>query len=196
MSESFPHIRSIILDRDGVLNEELPDCTPVSEPTLFRWLPGALGGLADLRSLGLRISVATNQSAIGRGLLSEVQLEAVHTEMLGHAASTGGSIDAVFFCPHRPDEGCRCRKPAPGLIAAAIAQSGFSANETLVVGDDRRDIDAARRAGAHAALLRTGKGVHYESIAALWNIPVFDNLSALAASIANSLIAHGRGAST
>jgi D-glycero-D-manno-heptose 1,7-bisphosphate phosphatase len=150
---------------------------------------GAREALAALRGLGLRISVATNQSAIGRRLLSETQLGAVHADMCRQAQATGGTIDAVFFCPHTAEARCGCRKPAPGLIVTAMARSGISAAQTLVVGDDRRDLDAARRAGTAAVLLRTGKGPHYESVALLWGIPVFDDLSALARALATSLAA-------
>lgn len=178
--------RHVILDRDGVLNSEPPDSGYVQRPDDFRWLPGALDALAMLHRAGIRISVATNQSGVGRGIMSLADLEKVHARMLADAASAGGAIDAVFFCPHAPGAHCTCRKPEPGLIRAAIDRSGIPAVESLLVGDDARDLEAAARAGVAAALVRTGKG---HGIAAELGkrapadgraIAVFDDLQALA----------------
>jgi D-glycero-D-manno-heptose 1,7-bisphosphate phosphatase len=155
--------RHVILDRDGVLNCEPPDRGYVVRPEDFRWLPGALASLVTLRRAGTRLSVATNQSGVGRGLMTLAQLEAVHARMLAEAAAAGGAIDEVLVCPHAPEEGCDCRKPAPGLIETAIAHSGIPASETLGVGDDERDLQALERAGVAAALVRTGKGRQTEA---------------------------------
>jgi D-glycero-D-manno-heptose 1,7-bisphosphate phosphatase len=176
-------IRHVILDRDGVLNEEPDDGAYVTDPANFRWLPGALAALAALRKLDVRISVVTNQSGIGRGRMTEVELAAVHGKMTLDARQVQGSIDAIFYCPHAPDAGCSCRKPAPALIEAAIDRSGVSRVNSLVVGDAARDLDAARAAGVRAALLRTGKGRAHEALAAARGIPVFEDLGALAAAI-------------
>src|SRR5271156_2356682 len=107
-------IQHVILDRDGVLNEEPVAGAYVVDTASFRWVPGALDALAELGRLGVRISVATNQAAIGRGLMTEFELTAVHEKMSLEARRMGGSIDAIFCCPHAPDGGCACRKPAPG----------------------------------------------------------------------------------
>jgi D-glycero-D-manno-heptose 1,7-bisphosphate phosphatase len=165
--EAFTDIRHVILDRDGVLNDERAGNSLVSSPSAFQWLPSALEALADLRAMGLRVSVATNQSAIGRGALSELELSTIHEKMSQDARNAGGSIDAIFYCPHGPDQGCDCRKPSPGLILAAVAQSGIACANTLVVGDAGRDLEAARSAGTHAVLVRTGKGRQFEDRAFL-----------------------------
>jgi len=178
--------RHVILDRDGVLNAEPPQSGYVQRPEDFRWLPGALDALAMLHRARIRISVATNQSGVGRGIMSLADLEKVHARMLADAVSGGGAIDSVFFCPHAPDALCACRKPEPGLIRTAIDRSGVPAAETLLVGDDERDLEAAARAGVAAALVRTGKG--REIAAELGSrapvdgraIAVFDDLRALA----------------
>jgi D-glycero-D-manno-heptose 1,7-bisphosphate phosphatase len=151
-------IRHVILDRDGVLNYEAPAGRYLSDPGEFRWLPGALEGLALLRNAGVRLSVATNQAGVGRGVMSLAQLSAVHAHMQAQAAAHGGALDAVLYCPHAPEQPCDCRKPEPGLIRQAIERSGIAAADSIVVGDDRRDLDAARRAGVAAVLVRTGKG--------------------------------------
>jgi D-glycero-D-manno-heptose 1,7-bisphosphate phosphatase len=176
-------IRHVILDRDGVLNEEPDHDGYVVDPANFRWLPGALAALAALRKLGVHISVATNQSGIGRGRMTEIELAAVHDKMTLDARRAQGSIDAVFYCPHAPDARCSCRKPAPGLIEAAIDRSGIPRVNTMVIGDAARDLDAARAAGVRAALLRTGKGRAHEALAAARGIAVFEDLGALAAAI-------------
>lgn len=150
--------RHVILDRDGVLNRDLPPGQWVREPQAFVWLAGALEGLAYLARAGVRLSVATNQSGIGRGCLTLGEVQAVHTRMLADADAHGAAITDVLVCPHAPEEGCSCRKPAPGLILAAITRSGIAPSETLVVGDDTRDVEAALAAGTATALVRTGKG--------------------------------------
>ncbi|MGB6449876.1 MAG: HAD-IIIA family hydrolase [Steroidobacteraceae bacterium] len=180
--------RHLILDRDGVLNCEPPGSGYVREPEDFRWIAGALEGLAMLRRAGIRLSVATNQSGVGRGLMTPEQLESVHARMLAEAAAAGGALDALLVCPHAPEAGCACRKPAPGLIETAIAQSGILASETLVVGDDARDLEAAARAQVAAALVRTGKGRNTEarmgvSRTAELVVSVYDDLAALAQAI-------------
>jgi D-glycero-D-manno-heptose 1,7-bisphosphate phosphatase len=150
--------RHLILDRDGVLNEEAADGGFVTSPRDWHWIPGALEALALLSGSGIRITVATNQSGVGRGLMSEAALAEVHARMHREAESVGARIHAVFACLHAPDAGCDCRKPAPKLITEAMASSGIPSRETLAVGDDLRDIEAARAAGVAAALVLTGKG--------------------------------------
>ena len=177
-------VRHVILDRDGVLNYDAPQGSYVREPGEFRWLPGALEGLALLRRAGLRLSVATNQAGVGRGIMSLGQLAAVHARMEAEAAAHGAALDAVLYCPHAPEERCSCRKPAPGLIEQAVARSGIAAGESLVVGDDERDLEAARRAGVAAALVRTGKGRRTEELMGNAAVPAYDDLAQLARAIA------------
>ncbi len=176
-------VEHVILDRDGVLNVELDEGAYLDDPASFRWLPGALEALAALRTLGVRISVATNQSGIGRSVMTESALAAVHEKMRLDSDRALGSIDAIFYCPHAPDAGCSCRKPAPGLILAAVDQSGIASRDTLVIGDSASDLQAARAAAVSAALLRTGKGRDHERFAAAHGIPVFDDLRALVAEL-------------
>ena len=173
-------IRHVSLDRDGVLNHEAAGGGCVHAPGDFHWLPGALEALALLRRAGLRLSVASNQSAVGRGLMSLGQLAAVHEHMRSVASARGGALDDVLVCPHAPEEHCGCRKPAPGLIRAAIERSGIAAGDSLVVGDDRRDLEAARRAGVPAALVRTGKGRQTERLLGAAEVPAYDDLLQLA----------------
>jgi D-glycero-D-manno-heptose 1,7-bisphosphate phosphatase len=181
--EGFRHV---ILDRDGVLNRESEGVDYVRDPSQFHWLPGVLEGLAILRRAGIHLSVATNQSGVGRGLMSSEELAAVHARMQAEAAAHGAAFDAVLVCPHAPEDRCDCRKPAPGLIRAAIARAGICAAESLVVGDDQRDLEAARRAGVAAALVRTGKGRRTEELLRGAGVTVYDDLSELARALAGS----------
>jgi D-glycero-D-manno-heptose 1,7-bisphosphate phosphatase len=174
------HIRHVILDRDGVLNEEAPANGYITRPESWRWLPGSLQALALFARAGIRVSVATNQSGVGRGLMTWQDLDAVHARMLREAAAAGGRIDGLFACPHAPDAGCRCRKPAPGLINDAIAASSLPALQTLVVGDAGRDLEAARAAGVAAALVLTGKGRAAADLLARNEVHVYNDLLALA----------------
>lgn len=176
--------KHVILDRDGVLNREAEGGGYILGPAQFHWLPGALDALAILRRAGVYLTVATNQSGVGRGLMTLAQLEAVHHRMRSEAAGHGAPLDAVLFCPHSPNDGCACRKPAPGLIREALARSGFSAEESIVVGDDQRDLEAASGAGVHAVLVRTGKGRRTElSLPPGREIPIYDDLYQLAHAI-------------
>lgn len=172
--------RHLILDRDGVLNRESADGGYVRSPSEFEWLPGVLKALSMLRRAGVRLTVATNQAGVGRGILTAPELAAVHAHMQEQAAAAGGALDGVLVCPHAPDEECLCRKPAPGLIQMAIAQSGIPTAETLVVGDDGRDLEAARRAGVAAALVRTGKGRRTEAQLSGTDVVAYDDLLQLA----------------
>jgi D-glycero-D-manno-heptose 1,7-bisphosphate phosphatase len=176
----------VILDRDGVLNREADGAGYVREPSEFHWLPGALEGLAMLRRAGLRLTVVTNQSGVGRGLMTLQQLAAVHARMQQDASAHGAALDEVLFCPHAPEEGCSCRKPAPGLIEAAIAGSGIAAANSIVVGDDGRDLEAAARAGVAAVLMRTGKGWRTEAQLGGADVAVYDDLLQLARAIVGS----------
>jgi D-glycero-D-manno-heptose 1,7-bisphosphate phosphatase len=182
------NIRHLILDRDGVLNQEAPDHGYILRPQDFSWLPGSLQALVTLSGFGLRLSIATNQSAVGRGLMSAPDLDRVHAAMLEQARAAGARIAGVFVCMHAPEAHCECRKPAPGLLLSALHDSGIPAAETLMVGDDIRDVAAARAAGIAAALVRTGKGrrAAAQLLARGEVLPVFDDLAQFARSFARS----------
>lgn len=182
------NIRHVILDRDGVLNREAPEHGYILTPADFHWLPGALEALALLHGAGIRLSVATNQSAVGRGLMDLAQLEDIMTHMRAQAAAAGGAIDAVFYCPHAPGDGCDCRKPRPGLLTAAVRASGIDPGVTLFAGDDLRDVQAAQAAGVAPVLLRTGKGAGAEARVRSHGFtgPIYDNLLHFARGLTHS----------
>ena len=107
-------MKLVILDRDGTINRDSDDY--IKSPEEWQALPGALEGIARLTHAGWRIVIASNQSGLGRGLFDVAALNAMHAKMNKQLAAMGGRIDAVFYCPHTPDENCRCRKPLPGLF--------------------------------------------------------------------------------
>ena len=141
-----------------------------------------------LNRAGVRVSVATNQSGVGRGLMTPADLDVIHDRMLDDTARAGGQIAQVYACPHAPDDGCQCRKPAPGLIRQAVDESGIGPDATLVVGDDLRDIEAARAAGVEAALVLTGKGRSAAARLPPGEVAVYDDLRTLT----RHLLAKGR----
>jgi len=141
----------VLIDRDGVINRDSDEY--IKSVAEWQPLPGSLEAIARLGAAGFRIGVVTNQSGVGRGLLSEATLGAIHAAMQAAAAAAGGEIGAVFYCPHRPDEGCDCRKPAPGLLLQAAAHFGRGPGGVPFIGDKASDVEAARAAGARPILV-------------------------------------------
>jgi len=145
----------VILGRDGTLNEYRED--HVKAPEEWIPLPGALEAVARLHHAGWHVVVATNQSGIGRGMIDMASLNAVHAHMLQLLHRVGGRIDAVFFCPHTPEEECDCRKPLPGMMKQIGQRYGIDLRHVPVVGDTGRDLQAALAAGCEPHLVRTGR---------------------------------------
>ena len=145
----------IILDRDGTINEDRDDY--VKSPEEWIPIPGALEAIARLNHAGWHTVVATNQSGLGRGLFEMSTLNAIHVKMNQMLAKQGGRIDAVFFCPHAPDDGCRCRKPMPGLFEQIGERFGVVLADVPVVGDTVRDLLAGVTLGCRPHLVRSGK---------------------------------------
>jgi histidinol-phosphate phosphatase family protein len=138
---------AVILDRDGVLNRRPPRARYVMTPEEFEWLPGALDALRLLATAGYLVAVVSNQAGIGRGVMTEADLGRVHERMLYDARQAGGAIEAIYHCPHDWDEGCECRKPAPGMLFQAQRDFDLDLTRTTFVGDDERDGEAAEAAG-------------------------------------------------
>ena len=181
-------IKHVILDRDGVLNLEPSDGGYVKDWSQWRWVAGALEGLRLLHAAGIRVSVATNQAGVGRGLVDRADLDAIHAHMVAEAALAAGTIARVFVCPHAPESSCDCRKPAPGLLVQAMETSGIAREATMLVGDALRDLEAAWAADVSPALVRTGKGRLTEAAIAGRGVPIFDDLRAFAAAaLSNSV---------
>ena len=152
-------LKLIILDRDGTINEDRDDF--VKTPDEWVPIPGALEAIARLNHAGWHTVVVTNQSGLGRGLFDMSTLNAMHLKMNQALAKHGGRIDAVFFCPHTPEEHCDCRKPLPGLMLLVGERYGLNLKDVAVVGDSLRDLLAGVAAGCPTHLLRTGKAAQY-----------------------------------
>jgi len=151
----------ILLDRDGVLNEDRADF--VKTPGELVLIPGAAASVARLNRHGFRVAVCTNQSCIGRGIIDAARLEQIHGHLRQLLAREGARIDEFFVCPHAPHAGCDCRKPLAGLLRAAIRRFGASAGETAMIGDGLRDLQAAAAAGCARHLVRTGHGARTQA---------------------------------
>lgn len=154
----------IVLDRDGVINRDSEEF--IKTPEEWEALPGALEAIARLHRAGYVLAVATNQSGVGRGLLSVDTLWSIHRKMLTQILDAGGYIARIFFCLHAPEDGCDCRKPRPGLLYQVAEYFACGFDHMIMVGDSTRDIEAARAVGARTILVRTGKGRVAE---ATWN---------------------------
>jgi len=172
--------RLVILDRDGVINRD----SDAFVKSVAEWLPlpGSIDAIARLSKAGFTVAVASNQSGIARGLFGLDALEAMHQRMGELVRAAGGTIDQIVFCPHGPDDGCDCRKPAPGLLLQLAAHYGIDLAGVPVIGDAARDLEAARAVGARPILVRTGKGAATETALPdqLRGVEVCDDLAAAA----------------
>jgi len=146
----------VILDRDGVINQDSPDF--IKSPDEWIPLPGALEAIARINQAGYRVVVASNQSGLGRGLFDAATLNAIHAKLKAQLAKAGGAIDAIFVCPHAPDAGCDCRKPLPGLYREIARRFELDLQGVPSVGDSARDLEAAAAAGCTPWLVLTGNG--------------------------------------
>jgi len=147
--------RFVILDRDGTL---IVHHRYLSDPAKVELIPGVAWGLRRLRALNLGLVVTTNQSAVARGLLSLENLEAIHGRLKELLSAEGIVLDGIYVCPHLPRDGCRCRKPKPGLLLRAARELGFEPRECYVVGDNTCDVELGRSVEATTIFLRTPYG--------------------------------------
>ncbi|MBU1190948.1 MAG: D-glycero-beta-D-manno-heptose 1,7-bisphosphate 7-phosphatase [Gammaproteobacteria bacterium] len=172
-------MRLVILDRDGVINEDSD--AYIKSPEEWIPIPGSLEAIARLNRADYKVVVASNQSGLARGLFDFDTLNRIHEKMHRALAEVGGSIDAIFFCPHGPDDKCACRKPKIGLFHDIARRMGVSLRGVPAIGDSLRDLQAAESVGAQPILVLTGKG--QQTLKQLGpesesGIPVFDNLAA------------------
>ena len=175
-------MKLVILDRDGTINEEGADI--VETPDAWRPLPGALEAIAKLNHAGWHVVVAANQASLGRGLLEVATLNAIQSKMHKMLAAVGARVDAVFFCPHAPGEGCHCRKPEPGLFEQIGERYGIDIKGIPTVGDSVEDLVAGAAAGCEPHLVLTGLGAVYRGHALPESFPpgtlVHEDLAAFA----------------
>lgn len=156
MSDNNLHA-AVFVDRDGTLN---PDVPYLSSPNVFELFPKVPEAVRQLNLAGLKVILATNQSGVARGCFSVQDLEAIHKKLEEGLAKAKAWLDDVLFCPHHPDDGCRCRKPNPGMIEQAMARHAINLSKSYVVGDQLLDIELAHGVGAGAVLVLTGPKSH------------------------------------
>lgn len=147
---------ALFLDRDGVIIENRADY--VKSIAEVEFIPQALEALARLAARGHHTVIVTNQSAIGRGLLTHTSLDAIHAYLLKHITAAGGRIDGIYVCPHHPADQCECRKPAPGLLLRAARELEIDLPTSVMIGDNLTDVLAAQAVGAKPILVSTGLG--------------------------------------
>jgi D-glycero-D-manno-heptose 1,7-bisphosphate phosphatase len=177
-------MKLIILDRDGVINHDSDDY--IKSPDEWQPIDGSLEAIARLNHAGYTVAIASNQSGLARGYFDIEVLTAMHKKMDELLAKIGGRIDAVFYCPHGPDDSCHCRKPKPGMLLDIGQRFNVSMRQVVFVGDSIADIKAANNAHAQAVLVRTGKGIRTEKILQSENrssIPVYDDLASAVTAI-------------
>jgi len=175
-------MKLIILDRDGVINQDSDNF--IKSPEEFIPIPGSLEAITKLNKAGYKVMVATNQSGIARGLYTTDVLNAMHEKLRGLLNEIGGHVDDILFCPHGPDEDCECRKPKTGMLIEIAQRCNTNLENVPAVGDSLRDLQAALAVGAKPILVKTGKGPRtLDAIAKLKDepklssVPIYDNLS-------------------
>lgn len=170
-------MKLVILDRDGVINEESDDYIKTDS----EWIPidGSIEAIARLCQADYQVIVVTNQSGVARGLLTVENLHSIHEKMQQAVANSGGRIDAIFICPHKPDDDCECRKPRPGMLHSVMDRLDIELTGVPLVGDSLRDVQSAMVVNASPVLVRTGHGARtLEQNRHLENVQVFDDLAA------------------
>ena len=164
----------VLLDRDGVINYDSDDFIKTAD----EWIPSpnSLEAIALLNQHDYKVAIITNQSGLSRGYYNEDTLAEIHNKMYLLTKEKGGEIDSIYYCPHGPDDNCKCRKPMPGLLTEFAAEKNRSLSDIYFVGDKLADMQAAVSAGAKPILVKTGKGEKTLNNNPGLNYPVFENL--------------------
>jgi histidinol-phosphate phosphatase family protein len=156
----------VFLDRDGVINKNPAPSDYVKNWDEFEFLPEIFDSIKLLNDNGFKVVVITNQAGVAKGKMTLETLNEIHTRMGNELKKMGARIDAIYFCPHRSEDGCACRKPKPGMLLNAARDMGFDVNRAVFIGDDERDIEAGKAAGCktikvvpNGSILETVKGI-------------------------------------
>lgn len=153
-------VKLIILDRDGVINQDSDTYIKTAEE--WKPIPGSIDAIVRLFRSGYKIVIATNQSGIGRGFFGYDALEAMHFKLKSLLISSNVTLSGIFFCPHTPEDECKCRKPASGLLDQIAKEFNTDLTGVHIVGDSLRDLQAGLKHKCSPILVRTGKGVNTE----------------------------------
>ena len=187
--------RAIFLDRDGTINVNRAD--HVKSLDEFVLLPGALAAIEQLAQTSLAIILISNQSVINRGLTSTQTVQAINQHLQDTVHAHGGRLDAIYICPHTPDENCRCRKPRPGLLLQAQREHDIDLAHSYLVGDAVTDVELAQATGCRPVLVLTGRGAaHAQKLTELQRRHTYicHNLKEAAAWILRQETLHTKGA--
>lgn len=178
----------LILDRDGVINFDSDNY--IKSPD--EWIPisGSIDAIASLTKANIKMVIATNQSGVNRGLYSQETLNKIHDKMLMTIKLAGGKIEKIYFCPHRPDENCDCRKPRPGMLQQIQRDFNLKNDEMIYVGDSLKDYEAAQAVHCIFFLVRTGNGKETEQALKNTAVKIFDDLNQFAKYISEQLSAN------
>ncbi len=145
--------KAVFLDRDGTISRDVPYCSRVED---FEILPAVPEAIRLLKQNGFKVVVITNQSGVGRGYFTEVTLVQIHEHMEKELARHNARVDAIYYCPHHPDDGCECRKPKPGMLLKAADELGINFARSFMVGDSGMDIRAGKAVGCQTVLMVNG----------------------------------------
>jgi D-glycero-D-manno-heptose 1,7-bisphosphate phosphatase len=169
MSESQPLRRAVFLDRDGTIGEELGYVNHIDRFQMFPFAPEAI---RELNQAGIPVIVVTNQSGIARNIFPESLVHEVHKKMVRELAAGGAWIDAIYFCPHKSEDICECRKPNPGLLQKAAREHALELSGSWIVGDRYGDLEMGHTVGSQGILVMTGYGRgEYELHRTTWSRP-------------------------
>ncbi|MFY9583666.1 MAG: HAD family hydrolase [Candidatus Acidiferrales bacterium] len=155
MSDTCARRRAVFLDRDGTLCEEMGFLNHLSR---FQMFPFAAPAIRRLNEAGVPVIVVTNQSGVARGIFPELLVHLVHEKMTAELAAAGAHLDAIYFCPHKSEDACDCRKPLAGMLERAAREHALELTSSYVVGDSYRDLEMAQRVGSRGILVLTGYG--------------------------------------
>jgi D-glycero-D-manno-heptose 1,7-bisphosphate phosphatase len=176
-------VKLVVLDRDGTINHDSDQY--IKSPAEWKPIKGSLEAIARLTQAGYRVVIATNQSGLAQGLFDMATLNAIHDAMHRAVHQAGGRIDAIFFCPHRDEDRCDCRKPKPGMLLEIARRLNVELAGVPAVGDSLRDLQAAAAAGAQPVLVLTGKGRKTREAGGLpRGTAIYPDLAAVAAQLA------------
>jgi len=146
--------RAVFIDRDGTINVNYGY---ISDPDDFKMYPGVAKGIKLLNEKGFKIIVITNQSGIARGYFSKGVLENIHEKMKKELSNKGANVDAIYYCPHHPDEHCNCRKPNPGLLEKAVKEFDIDTEKSFIIGDRMLDVEVGYKIGCKTVLVPEDK---------------------------------------
>jgi len=166
MAESRGLRRAVFLDRDGTICEEMGYVNHIDRLRIF---PFAADAIRQLNAADIPVIVVTNQSGVARNIFPESLVQQVHKKMVSELAAGGAWIDGIYFCPHKTEDACECRKPNPGLLERAAREHGLDLAASWVVGDRYADLEMAHTAGGRGILVMTGYGRgEYEIFHSQW----------------------------